>query len=116
VKYAWIKEHSDLFSVARMCRQLEVSRTGYCQWRTRAPSERSTANATLDAQVAAIHARSKRSYGRPRIVLDLLNQGVRAGHERVRNSMKRQDLRPVYKRPYRVTTDSAHKKRLRPTC
>jgi transposase InsO family protein len=114
VKYAWIKEHSDLFSVARMCRQLEVSRTGYCQWRTRAPSERSTANATLDAQVAAIHARSKRSYGRPRIVLDLLNQGVRAGHERVRNSMKRQDLRPVYKRPYRVTTDSAHQKPIAP--
>ena len=114
MKYAWIKEQSDLFSVARMCRQLEVSRTGYCQWRTRAPSERSTANATLDAQVAAIHARSKRSYGRPRIVLDLLNQGVRAGHERVRNSMKRQDLRPVYKRPYRVTTDSVHKKPIVP--
>jgi len=114
VKYAWIEEHRDQFHVTRMCRQLGVSRTGYCQWRTRAPSDRSIANAALDAQVAAIHAGSQRSYGRPRIVAGLREQGVRVSHERVRNSLKRQDLRPVYKRPYRVTTDSAHDKPLAP--
>ena len=86
MKYAWIKEQSDLFSVAWMCRQLGVSRTGYCQWRTRPPSERSMANAALDAQVAAIYASSKRSYGRPRVVLALLRQGTPVSHERVRNS------------------------------
>jgi putative transposase len=114
VKYAWIEEHRDVFRVARMCRQLGVSRTGFCQWRTRAPSDRSMANATLDAQVAALHAGSKRSYGRPRIVRGLREQGVQVSHERVRNSLKRQDLRPVYKRPYRVTTDSAHRKPIAP--
>jgi len=110
VKYAWIETHRDQYSVSRMCRQLEVSRTGYCQWSTRAPSHRSMANAVLDAQVAAIHASSKRSYGRPRIVRGLREQGLRVSNERVRHSLKRQRLRPVYKRPYRVTTDSAHHK------
>lgn len=115
MKYAWIEAHRDQFSVTRMCRQLEVSRSGYCQWRGRAPSDRSMANAALDAQVAAIHAGSKRSYGRPRIVRGLLREhGVQVGHERVRNSLRRQDLRPVYKRPYRVTTDSAHRKPIAP--
>jgi transposase InsO family protein len=114
VKYVWIEEHRDQFHVTRMCRQLEVSRSGYSQWRTRAPSDRSIANATLDAQVAAIHAESQRSYGRPRIVRGLHEQGVQVSHERVRNSLKRQDLRPVYKRPYRVTTDSAHHKPIAP--
>jgi putative transposase len=114
MKYAWIEEQRDLYSVSRMCRQLEVSRPGYCQWRTRPPSERSMANAALDAQVAAIHASSKRSYGRPRVVRALHKQGVQVGHERVRNSMKRQHLRPVYRRPYRVTTDSAHQKPIAP--
>ena len=114
MKYAWIEEHRDRFHVTRMCCQLEVSRTGYCQWRTRAPSDRSLANAALDAQVAALHAGSKRSYGRPRIVRGLREQGVQVSHERVRNSLKRQDLRPVYKRPYRVTTDSAHRKPIVP--
>jgi putative transposase len=114
VKYAWIREQGDLYSVTRMCRQLGVSRTGYCQWRTRPASERSMANAALDVRVAAIHAGTKRSYGRPRIVRDLRAQGVRVSHERVRNSLKRQGLRPAYKRPYRVTTDSAHNKAIAP--
>ena len=114
MKYAWIEEYRDQFSVTRMCRQLGVSRTGYCQWRTRPASERSMANAALDAQVAAMHAGSQRSYGRPRIVRGLREQGIQVSHERVRNSLKRQDLRPVYKRPYRVTTDSAHDKPIAP--
>ena len=114
MKYVWIGDHRDLYSVTRMCRQLEVSRTGYYQWTRRAPSNRSMANAALDAQVAAIHAGSKRSYGRPRIVRGLRDQGVHVSHERVRNSLKRQGLRTVYKRPYRVTTDSAHHKPIAP--
>jgi len=114
VKYAWIEVHSDIFSVSRMCRQLSVSRSGYCQWQVRPPSERSLANAGLDAQVAALHAASGQSYGRPRIVRDLHAQGVPVGHERVRQSLKRQTLSPVYKRPYKVTTDSAHSKPIAP--
>jgi putative transposase len=114
MKYAWIEKHRDQFHVTRMCRQLGVSRTGFCQWSTRAPSDRSMANAVLDAQVAAIHAQSKRSYGRPRIVRGLCKEGLRVGHERVRKSLERQGLRPLYKRPYRVTTDSNHRKPVAP--
>ena len=110
MKYAWIATHGDLYGVTRMCRQLGVSRSGFTQWRMRVPSARSIANATLDAQVAAIHAMHKRRYGRPRIVCELQARGYRVGHERVRKSLRRQALRPVYTRPYRVTTDSAHQK------
>ena len=95
MKYAWIDEHRDQYSVTRMCRQLEVSRTRYGQWRTRPPSDRALANAVLDAQVAAMHAGSQRSYGRPRIVRGLRAQGVPVSHERVRKSLQRQGLRPV---------------------
>ena len=114
MKYAWIEEQRDVFTVTRMCRLLDVSRTGYSQWRLRPPSERALSNAGLDARVAAIHAGSRRSYGRPRIVRDLNDQGIQVGHERVRRSLTRQGLRPVYKRPYRVTTDSAHIKPIAP--
>ena len=114
MRYAWIEEHRDEFPITRMCRQLGVSRTGYCQWRKRVPSDRSMANTALDAQVAAIHAQSRKSYGRPRIVRGLREQGVQVGHERVRRSLSRQRLRPVYKRPYRVTTDSNHRKPIAP--
>ena len=97
-----------------MCRQLSVSRTGYCQWRARPESERARANSALDVRVAALHAESDQSYGRPRIVKGLRDEGISVGHERVRRSLRRQGLRPVYKRPYRVTTDSQHDKPIAP--
>jgi len=108
VRYAWIEQHRDDYAVSRMCRLLLVSRSGYLQWRWRPPSARAQDNARLDVQVAAMHAASKGSYGRPRIVHSLREQGLRVGSERVRRSLQRQALRPVYKRPYRVTTDSNH--------
>jgi putative transposase len=114
VRYAWIKQNRDDYAVSRMCRLLAVSRTGYLQWRQRPPSPRAEANARLDAQVAALHAASKRSYGRPRLVRVLRDQGWHVGHERVRRSLQRQALRPVYKRPYRVTTDSNHRRPVAP--
>ena len=110
MRYAWIERHRDRYTVAQMCRQLNVSRSGYLQWRTRGPSARAMDNATLDARVATIHAEARQSYGRPRIVRMLQTQGVVVGHERVRQSLLRQTLRPVYRKPYRVTTDSAHAK------
>jgi putative transposase len=110
VRYAWIERHRDDYTVARMCRHLDVSPTGYQQWRKRPPSDRATANAALDAQVAVIHRQARQSYGRPRIMRVLHAQGVAVGHERVRQSLRRQGLRPVYRKPYRVTTDSAHTK------
>lgn len=109
--YAWIDVHRDRFSVARMCRQLGVSRTGYCQWRVRPPSPGAHANAALDAQVAALHAQYKRRCGRPRIVRAL---GQPVSHERVRKSLQRQGLRALYRRPYRGTTDSDHRQPVAP--
>jgi putative transposase len=106
VTYAWIESYRDRFPVARMCRSIGVLRAGYCQWRTRPSSDRAMANAVLDVHVASIHAQSDRAYGRPRIVEHLQNTGHVIGHERIRQGPLRQGLRPVYKRPYRVTTDS----------
>lgn len=114
MRYAWIEAHRDLFSVSRMCRQLDVSRTGFCQWRTRAPSDRSMANERLDAQVAAIHRASRRCYGRERIHRQMRELRAPVGRERIRKSLQRQGLRPVYRRPYRVTTDSKHDKPVAP--
>ena len=114
MKYAWISEQSDSYAVARLCRVLGVSRSGFLQWRRRPPSPRTLANTALDAQVAALHAESGRSYGRPRMLHALQAQGVKVGHERVRRSLRRQCLQCVYRRPYRVTTNSDHKKPVAP--
>jgi putative transposase len=108
VKYAWITEHQGVQPIARLCRLMGVSRSGFLQWRCREPSNRDRANQSLDAHVAILHAESKRSYGRIRITRRLRQQGFAVGQERVRKSLCRQGLRSVYRRAYRVTTDSNH--------
>jgi len=108
VKYAWIDNHRDEYTVSRLCRVLSVSRTGYCQWRVRAPSAREQANKELDAKVRAAHCDSRGCYGRPRITQQLRQHGERVSAERVRRSLVRQGLRPVYRRAWVATTDSRH--------
>ena len=108
MKYAWIEEHQGFQPIARLCRLMGVSRTGFLQWRCRKPSNRDRANQSLDARVAILHAESRRSYGRIRITRRLHQQGIAVGQERVRKSLCRQGLRSVYRRKYRVTTDSDH--------
>lgn len=79
MRYTWIEQHRDEYAVSRLCRLLEVSRTGYLQWRRWPSSRQSLAKRTLDARVAAIYAVSKRSNGRPRTVQDLRSQGITRG-------------------------------------
>ena len=110
MKYAWIEDQGDQYPVSRMCRVLQVSRTGYLQWRVRAPSNRQCSNDKLGAQMRVIHAENGRSYGRIRMWKALTDQGQRVGQERVRRLMKVNGLRSVYRRPYRVTTRSDHAK------
>jgi putative transposase len=110
VKYAWIEEQSDHYPAARVCRVLGVSRSGYVQWKMREPSARQRRNERLSAQLRVIHAENDRSYGRPRLWRALREAGHRVGHERVRRLMLLEGLKPVYRRPYRVTTNSDHAK------
>jgi putative transposase len=112
VKYAWIEEQSDRYCAATLCRVLCVSRSGYMQWRGRVPSDRQRHNERLSAQLRVIHAETDRSYGRPRLWRALKEAGHRVGQERVRRLMLLEGLKPVYRRPYRVTTDSNHAKPL----
>lgn len=88
---------------------LGVSRRGYCQWRVRGPSARALRRTEFDAHVTAEHPRSRPTYGRPRLVKELNARGVKTGAERVRRSLVRQGLRPVYRRRWLATTDSAHR-------
>jgi transposase InsO family protein len=110
VKYAWIEAHAGWQPIARLCNVLQVSRSEFLQWRQRGPSDRELANRSLDAQVAVIHAEGKQGYGRIRVTRRLRQSGMRVGAERVRKSLLRQSLRSVYRKKYRVTTDSNHSK------
>ena len=92
MKYTWVENNGDEYTLSRLCRVLSVSRTGYCQWRLRSPSPQALANQALDDKVAAIHQDSRHSYGRRRIVQQLRQQGECVSADRVRRSLQRHRL------------------------
>ena len=105
MSYAFIAEHAGVFPVSRMCKVLEVSSSGYYDWRRHPPSERQEANQKLLAAIRRAHASSRGTYGSPRIHATLQRQGFEVGRNRIARLMQEHDIvgkAPKRKRP--VTT------------
>jgi putative transposase len=66
-----------------MCRVLGVSASGYYAWQSRPLSARAQADRALLEQIRAIHARSRGTYGAPRIQAELAAQGTHVGRKRI---------------------------------
>lgn len=91
-----------------MCKVLGVSRGGYYKWLKSEPSRRTIENEKLMENIRRIHQRSKRTYGSPRITVDLRKEGEQISRPRVARLMKKAGIRSEHKKKYRVTTDSNH--------
>jgi transposase InsO family protein len=108
VRYAFIERQRQWHAIVTLCRVLQVSKAGYYAWRGRAPSARRTANVQLTVHIRAIHHRSRRTYGSPRVHAELRAQGLRCGEKRVAALMQQEGLRAKRRRRFRVTTDARH--------
>src|SRR5690606_15137644 len=96
------------FPVETMCGVLNVSRSGYYAWKRRPKPAREKADAQLAAQVAAVHQRSRTTYGSPRVHAELKARGVRVGRKRIERLMRESGLEGRRKRRFKRTTDSKH--------
>jgi len=104
-------------SILRLCAELEVSASGYYDWQTRrvCPGPRAVEDEALGRQIEQIHARSRETYGAPRIEKELRKTGRRHGRNRVARLMKQEGLCGRQKKRYRVqTTDSNHNEPIAP--
>jgi putative transposase len=104
MRYQFITDHRDQFSVKRMCQALKVSRSGYYAWRQRPPSAREMANQKLVRQIKTIHHESNESYGSPRVYQELRALDVACSENRVARLMQQHDIRAKRSRRFRVTT------------
>jgi transposase InsO family protein len=104
-RYRFIAVEKAQFSVAQLCRVLEVAPSGYYAWRHRQPSRRAQNNAALTEQIRALHARSRYTYGAPRIHADLQERKQRVSRKRVARQMRRAGLVGRPPRRFRRTTD-----------
>jgi transposase InsO family protein len=74
------------------CAILGVSVSWLYKWLDREPTERQGRRAALDKRVCELFARSRRTYGSPRVHADLLAEGWRISVNTVADSMRRQGL------------------------
>jgi putative transposase len=114
VKFELVDAEKAKYPVQVLCDVLEVSRSGFYAWKTRPPSARAKADATLAVEIAAAHEKSRKRYGSPRVHRALRKRGVRVGKKRVERLMRDKGLAGRRKRPFRHTTDSNHDSQIAP--
>ena len=103
-RFRFIEAEKAGHSVVRLCRVLGVSPSGYYAWRTRPPAPRTRANEALTVEIRAIHARSRGTYGAPRVHAELRATGRCASRKRVARLMRGAGLAGRGRRPARRTT------------
>lgn len=105
MRYQYIREHRQEFSVKRMCQLLGVTRSGYYAWQLEKTGRREMENRVLVEQIRVEYKISRQTYGSPRIWARLLRQGLSCGRHRIARLMRREGIRPPKRhRRYPVTT------------
>ena len=67
MRYAWIKENRDEFSVVMMCRVLQVAKSGFYKWLKAEPSVRAKRTASIHKAVLDVFQESNGIYGSHKI-------------------------------------------------
>ncbi len=92
-----------------MCEVLKVSKSGYYKWLHKIPSKRELRNAMLIKEIHSVYRASRGRYGSPRITKELNMQGVTVSKVLIAKLMRKEHLRSIVRKKYRVTTNSSHK-------
>lgn len=104
MRFQFITDHRDKYSVKRMCQLLGVSRSGYYAWRQRPPSARKMANEELVRKIKAVHQESNETYGSPRVYHELRSLDVACSENRVAHLMRQHSICAKQSRRFRKTT------------
>ena len=78
-----------------MCKQLQVSQSGYYGWRDRKPSNRELSNQCLLTRIKSLHQESYGALGAPRICDELRYLGHRFAKNRITRLMRLNDIQGI---------------------
>ncbi len=106
MKYAWIKKNSDDYSVACLCRAMEVSKSGFYRWLKSAPSPRNKRTASIRAAVMEVYHQSNGIYGSYKIAEKLKSDESMetACRNTVAKAMKDLGIKSPVSRRFKPTT------------
>jgi putative transposase len=99
-----VEMHKQQWSINRMSRLLNLSRSGYYAWLNRLPSTRARENNRLIEAIRRIYAQGRGEYGSPTIYQALRQGGDRVNHKRIVRLMRQIGLRSKVVRRFKRTT------------
>lgn len=109
MKFRFIQEHLQQFSIQAACDVLEVSRSGYHAWRKRPRSGQATRREELARKIQVVHQENRCVYGSPRVCRALQAQGESVCENTVARVMRQYGIRAKSKKKFVPrTTDSLH--------
>ena len=108
MKYKFIMENRKEYRLGKMCKMLEVSRSGYHNYVRGKMSQRQLENQLLLERIRRIHHLSRGLYGSPKIYQELRKLGLKYNRKRIVRIMRINGIRAKTKRKYKRTTDSTH--------
>jgi putative transposase len=114
MRYRFIDTHKKTWPIRLMYQVLNVSASGYYDWRRRPESARRQSNRALDSQIGQIYSEHKQRYGAPRITDELKDRGLQCSENRVARRMKSLGLQGIQAKKFKRTTDSNHDKPVAP--
>ncbi|MFF4836957.1 IS3 family transposase [Streptomyces sp. NPDC001315] len=105
-RFQFVDDHRGAFGVKRLCRMLQVSRSGFYRWLAAgdARAARARADAELAEHIAEIHQDSDGTYGVPRVTAELKDTGRLVNHKRVERVMRMFNIVGVHLRKKVRTT------------
>jgi putative transposase len=114
VKFEFIAQHSQQYSITLLCQALEVSESGYYAWKHREVSQHCREDARLAAEIQQIFVEHRQVYGSPRIHAVLQARGNHCSRKRVVRLMQQLGLSARPKRSRKPTTRSDSRARFAP--
>lgn len=105
-RFQFVDDHRGAFGVKRLCRMLQVSRSGFYRWLAAGDvrAARARADAELVDRIAEIHQDSDGTYGVPRVTAELKDAGRLVNHKRVERVMRMFNIVGVHLRKKVRTT------------
>lgn len=100
MRFAFIAKHRTVWPVEWLCKALDVSRSGFHAWLSRAPAKRTLENEALLGVIRQSFLGSDRTYGARRVWRDVLAEGIDCGLHRIERLMQANALKARPRRRY----------------
>jgi len=96
------------YPVSALCRQFNVTLSGYHRWQTAPPCARQQEEGRLEAEILAAYNRTRGTYGAERLQEDLAFHGIKVGIHRIKRICRKLGLKCKQKKKFKATTNSKH--------